>query len=122
MFSGALDISHRDRPIEMIRYNNMEICRIMLGVEEHPSEQDLKNLNATVFPPLQCIIHHIITTIIFPKGGSQNEVTKVHKTIFHCLFNGELMSLPHLMCSLIDKVHFQVKRALPYAAHLTAIF
>ena len=32
------------------------------------------------------------------------------------------MSLPHLMCSLIDKVHFQVKRALPYAAHLTAIF
>ena len=32
------------------------------------------------------------------------------------------MSLPYLMCSLIDKVHFQVKRALPYAAHLTAIF
>ena len=32
------------------------------------------------------------------------------------------MSLPHLMFSLIDKVYFQVKRALPYAAHLTAIF
>ena len=94
----------------------------MLGMEEDPSEKDLKNMNATVFPPLQRIIHHIITTIFFSKGGSRNEVTKVHKTIFHCLFNGELMSLPHLMCTLIDKVHFQVKRALPYVAHLTAVF
>ena len=122
VFGGALDISYRDWSVELIRYNNLEICRTMLDMEEDPSEKDLKNMNATVFPPLQRIIHHIITTIIFPKGGSQNEVTKVHKTIFHYLFNGELMNLPHLMCTLIDKVHFQVKRALPYAAHLTAVF
>ena len=79
-------------------------------------------LNANVFPPLQRIIHHIITTILFPKGGSRNEVTKIHKTIFHCLFNCELMNLPYLMCTLIDKAHFQAKRSLPYAAPLTAIF
>ena len=122
VFGGALDISYHDWSVELIRYNNLEICRTMLGMEEDPSEKDLKNMNATVFPPLQRIIHHIITTIIFPKGGRRNEVTKVHKTIFHCLFNGELMSLPHLMCTLIDKVHFQVKRALSYAAHLIAVF
>ena len=63
----------------------------MLGNEDDLSNQDLKVLNANVFPPLQRIIHHIITTIPFPKGGSYNEVTKIHKTIFHYLFNCELM-------------------------------
>ena len=79
-------------------------------------------LNANVFPLLQRIIHHIITTIIFSKGGSHNEVTKIHKTIFHCLFNCELMNLPYLMCTLIDKAHFQAKRSLSYAAPFTAVF
>ena len=94
----------------------------MLGTEDEPSERDIKVLNVNVFSPLQRIIHHIITTIILPKGGSKSEVTKIHKTIFHCLFNGEPMNLPYLMCTLIDKVHFQVKRALPYAAHLAVMF
>ena len=35
------------------------------------------NLNANTFPPLQRLIHHIITTMIYPKGGSRDQVTSV---------------------------------------------
>ena len=108
--------------MELVCFNNLAVCKIKFGIEDDQFDHDLRVLNANVFPLLQRIIHHIITTIIFPKGGSHNEVTKIHKIIFHCLFNYELMNLSYLMCTLIDKTYFQVKQSLLYAAPLITIF
>ena len=85
VFGGALNLSYREKNVELVHFNNLAMCKIMLGIKDDLSNQDLRVLNVNVFPPLQRIIHHIITTIIFPKGGSRNEVTKIHKIIFYCL-------------------------------------
>ena len=55
-------------------------------------------LNANNFPLLQRLLHHMITTIVYPKGGSCDEVTAVHQFLFYCLFNGIEVNLPNLMC------------------------
>ena len=122
VLGGALDLSSQEKNVELVYFNNLVVCKLILGIEEDSSDQDLKVLNVNVFPPLQQIIHHIMSTIIFPKGGSRNEVTKIHKIIFYCLFNCEPMNILYLMCTLIDKAHFQAKRSLSYTAPLTVVF
>ena len=52
VFGGALDISYRERNVELIHFNNLEIYNIMLGTEDEPFESDIKVLNVNVFPPL----------------------------------------------------------------------
>lgn len=45
-----------------------------------------RKLNANTFPPLQKLMHHMMTTIIYPKEGSRNEVIDSHKFLF-CWFS-----------------------------------
>ena len=64
----------------------------------------------------------MITTIIYPKRESRDEVTVVHRFLFYCLFNAIEVNLPNLMCRLIEQCHKYPNRVLPYAAQLSAVF
>ena len=119
---GALGLSYHEKNVKLVYFNILVAYKLMIGTKNDLPKEDLRVLNANNFPPLQRIIHHIITTIIFPKGKSHNEVTKTHKAIFHCLFNGEKMNLLYLMCTLIDKAHFHAKQSLLCVAPLTEVF
>jgi hypothetical protein len=102
---------------------SLQMSYIAMTARDYEGEDCTKiNLNANSFPPLQRLIHHIITTMIYPKGGSRDQVTLVHKFIFYCLFNGVPFSLPHLMTKLIKGCADNNKRGLPYATQLTKVF
>ena len=64
----------------------------------------------------------MFTTIVYPKSGSRDEVTIVHKFLFYYLFNAIEVNLPDLMCRLIEQCHKYPNQVLPYAAQLTLVF
>ena len=64
----------------------------------------------------------MFTMIVYPKGGSRDEVTAVHRFLFYCLFNAIEVNLPDLMCRLIEQCFKHPNRVLPYAAPLSAVF
>ena len=37
VFGGALDLSYREKNVELVRFNNLAMCKIMLGIEDDPS-------------------------------------------------------------------------------------
>ena len=61
-----------------------------------------QKLNANMFPPMQRLLHHMMTTIVYPKGGSHDEVTTVNRFLFYCMFNSIPINLPDLMLRLIE--------------------
>ena len=79
-------------------------------------------MNINFFPPMQWLFHHMITTFVYPKGGSRDEVTTVHIFFFYCLFHGIEVNLHDLMWRLIEQCHRYPNWVLPYAAHLTSMF
>jgi Putative plant transposon protein len=103
-------------------FDHVEVYSAMTERDPPNYDVDLVVLDATTFPPMQRLLHHVMTTIIYPKGGSRNEVNQTHKLLFHCLINGIPCSLPSVMLQLIELCRRQQNRLLPYASQLTALF
>ena len=113
-YKGATPLTH---PVDMKEAH-------LAMTEEDPEgvQVDYIQYNANEFPPLQRVLHHMFTTIIYPKGGSRELVNTVHKFLFYHLFKGVKVSLPSLMLDLMVDCARERRRSLPYANQLTAIF
>ena len=121
-FHKALSLPMNGAVYGEYAYSLQKSYIVMTGRDYEGIDCSTINLNANSFPPMQRLIHHIITTMIYPKGGSRDQVTLVHKFIFYCLFHGIPFSLPHLMTNLIKGCAEYDKRGLPYATQLTRVF
>ena len=71
---------------------------------------------------MQRLLYHMITTIVYSKGGSRDEVTAVYKFLFYYLFNAIEVNLSDLMRRLIEQCHKYPNQVLSYAAQLTVVF
>ena len=78
-------------------------------------------LNVNTFSPLQRILHHMFTTIIYLKDGSRDHVNTVHQFLFYYIFSGEQINLPSLIIDVLYKCLANKKRSLPYACHITSL-
>ena len=96
-FHKALNISMTGAVYGEYGYSLQKAYSVMTRKDYEKEDCSRINLNANQFPPMKRLIHHIITTIIYPKGGSRDQVTAIHKFIFFCLFHDVSFSLPHLM-------------------------
>ena len=38
VLGGALDLSYHEKNFELVRFNNLAICKTMLGIEDDPSD------------------------------------------------------------------------------------
>ena len=128
-FQVSLDMLHRALGIPtegaMLRVHpiSLELAHfLMTGQEPEGLNVDFILYNANDFPPLQRMIHHIITTIIYPKAGSRELVNNVHKFLFHFMMQGAKVNLCDLMMELMIEVVMNKRRSLPYASALTEVF
>ncbi|MQL68672.1 hypothetical protein Taro_000955 [Colocasia esculenta] len=91
-------------PDEGADYHNFEFdlheaYTIMTGLPadaSDPKQTFVTKFNTNTFPPVLRVIHHMLTTIITPQGGGRDRLTDIQRK--------------------------DLKRSLPYAAHLTSVF
>ncbi|MQL98713.1 hypothetical protein Taro_031428 [Colocasia esculenta] len=76
LFTGALQIPNSGANILVHPPSTSDYYTLITHQLYHPSVDHLK-LNANTFPLLNCLIHHIFTTIVVPKDGSRELVTTV---------------------------------------------
>ena len=81
----------------------------------------LISFNTNSFPPLQCVIHHMFTTIVTPQGGGRCRLTETQKFLFYYLFKNIRVNLSSVMMNMFSDC-IENHRFWPYAAHLTVIF
>ncbi|MQM16538.1 hypothetical protein Taro_049496 [Colocasia esculenta] len=93
----------------------------LITLQPYDGTKKAAKLNANFFPPLNRMIHHIFTTLIAPKHGSQELVTDVHKSLFTFFLWCEPINLPVLMLGLILQCFYQPRRSMPFACPLTSL-
>ena len=114
MFARALEILTFGATMDM--WVPIDDALVAMTQDEDVQLQPGRKLNANSFPPMQWLLHHMFTTIVYPKGGSRDEVTVVHRFLFYFLFNAIEVNLSDLMCRLIEQCHKYPNQVLPYVA------
>ena len=76
MFAQALDILAFGATLDM--RVPLDEALIAMTQDDEVQLRPGHKLNANSFPPMQRLLHHLITTIVYPKGGSRDKVTVVH--------------------------------------------
>ena len=120
MFAWALKISTFGATLDM--RVPLDEAIVAMTQDDEVQLRPGRKLNANSFPPMQRLLHHMFTTIVYSKGGSRDEVTVVHCFLFYCLFNAIEVNLPDLMFWLIEQCHKYPHRVLSYATQLTLFF
>ena len=64
----------------------------------------LMSFNTNSFPPLQCLVHHMFTTIITPQGGGRCRLTETKRFMFYCLFKNIQVNLSSVMMNMLLKI------------------
>ena len=76
MFARALEILASGATLDMRVL--LDEALIAMTQDDEVQLRPRQKLNANSFPLIQRLLHHMITTIVYPKGGSRDEVTVVH--------------------------------------------
>ncbi|MQL68030.1 hypothetical protein Taro_000318 [Colocasia esculenta] len=88
-----------------------------------PKQTHVTRFNANSFPPVLRVIHHILTTIITPQGGGRDRLTDIQRFILYCMVKDIKINLHVILYQIISETtRTDLKRSLPYAAHLTSVF
>ena len=101
--------------------NKAHALQLMSG-RVYPESIDLRTLNANTFPPFQRVLHKIFTSLLFPKVGSHDRVLLEHLFLFQKFFDKEPFSYGHLFYTHLFACKDNIRRSLPFAAHLTKLF
>ncbi|MQL68454.1 hypothetical protein Taro_000714 [Colocasia esculenta] len=107
-------------------FNLHEAYTIMTGLPA--DETDIKQthvtkFNTNTFPPVLRLTHHMLTTIITPQGGGRDRLTDIQRFVLFCMSKNLKINLHVIMYQIISETTREdLKRSLPYAAHLTAVF
>ncbi|MQL73694.1 hypothetical protein Taro_006036, partial [Colocasia esculenta] len=118
-------------PDEWADYHNFEFdlreaYTIMTGLpadKSDPKQTFVTKFNTNSFPPVLRIIHHMLTTIITPQGGGRDRLTDIQRFILYCMVKDIKINLHVIMYQIISETtRKDLKRSLPYAAHLTSVF
>ncbi|MQM21095.1 hypothetical protein Taro_054128 [Colocasia esculenta] len=118
-------------PDEGADYHNFEFdlheaYTIMAGLpadKSDPKQTFVTKFNTNSFPPVLRIIHHMLTTIITPQGGGRDRLTDIQRFILYCMAKDIKINLHVIMYQIISETtRKDLKRSLPYAAHLTSVF
>ncbi|MQM19800.1 hypothetical protein Taro_052812, partial [Colocasia esculenta] len=88
-----------------------------------PKQTFVTRFNANSFPPILRVIHHILTTIVTPQGGGRDRLTDIQRFIIYCMVKDIKINLHVILYQIISETtRKDLKRSLPYAAHLTSVF
>ncbi|MQL84356.1 hypothetical protein Taro_016864 [Colocasia esculenta] len=107
-------------------FNLYEAYTILTGLPA--DESDIKQthvtkFNTNTFPPVLRLTHHMLTTIITPQGGGRDRLTDIQRFVHFCMSKNLKINLHVIMYQIISETtRADLKRSLPYAAHLTAVF
>lgn len=96
------------------------VYKLLTG--EDLGNRSIIGLNANRFPPLQRILHHMITTILLPKGGAREKVTDQQIFIISSIMQRRQINFAALLTGHITSCFHQRNRTLPYAAALSQVF
>ncbi|MQM06003.1 hypothetical protein Taro_038823, partial [Colocasia esculenta] len=103
-----------------------EAYSILTGLpadESNPKQTYVTMFNANTFPPVLRVIHHILTTIITPQGGGRDRLTDIQRFILYCMVKDIKINLHVILYQIIaETTRTDLKRSLPYGAHLTSVF
>ena len=100
----------------------LDVALLAMTQDEDVHLEPGRKLNANTFPLMQRLLHHMMTTIVYPKGGSRDEVTVVHWFLFYYMFNNIPINLLNLMFRLIEQCHKYPAKVLLYTAQLSLVF
>ncbi|MQM22738.1 hypothetical protein Taro_055795 [Colocasia esculenta] len=107
-------------------FNLHEAYTIMTGLpadESDPKQTFVTKFNTNSFPPVLRVIYHMLTTIITPQGGRRDRLTDIQRFILYCMAKDIKINLYVIMYQIISETtRKDLKRSLPYAAHLTSMF
>ncbi|MQM19705.1 hypothetical protein Taro_052715 [Colocasia esculenta] len=107
-------------------FNLHEAYTLMTGLPA--DETDIKQthvtkFNTNTFPPVLRLTHHMLTTIITPQGGGRDRLTDIQRFVLFCMSKNLKINLHVIMFQIISETtRADLKRSLPYEAHLTAVF
>ncbi|MQL93677.1 hypothetical protein Taro_026322 [Colocasia esculenta] len=118
LFSRALQIPNNGVDVLILEVDPA-VTYTMMTNEPFDEMKRIAKLNANTFPPLNRMIHHMFTTIIFPKDGSRELVNETHRT-YHIL-RKEQINLPELMVDVIHECFHDLKMSIPYACPITSV-
>ncbi|MQL75335.1 hypothetical protein Taro_007699 [Colocasia esculenta] len=91
--------------------------------ESDPKQTHVTKYNTNTFSPSLRIIHHMLTTIITPQGGGRDRLTETQRFILFCMKKNIKVNLHDIMYQIMSEtIRKNLKRSLPYAAHLTSVF
>jgi len=107
LFEKALGVSTRGADMIFGHGDVEETFMLMTYCEYIEGVSNLITPNSNYFPPLQRILHHMFTTLFYPKAGSRNEVTEVHRFLFCHVMNGVTINMGCLMTYLVDSCRTQ---------------
>ena len=122
MLSRALRIPDRGGMTSVHHVSLGEAHLCMTGRDPVGVNLNIVLYNANEFPAMQRMLHHILTTIVYPKAGSRELVNNVHKFLMTYLVRGEAINLCDLMIDLFCEVVKHKNRSLPYANVLSPVF
>ncbi|MQM15699.1 hypothetical protein Taro_048651 [Colocasia esculenta] len=120
LFSRALQIPNDGVDVLTLEMDPAVTYTIMTN-EPFDELKRIARVNAKIFPPLNRMIHHMFTTIIFPKDGSRELVSETHRTLFYHILRKEQINLPELMVNFIGQCFRDPKWSIPYACPITSM-
>ncbi|MQM06733.1 hypothetical protein Taro_039560, partial [Colocasia esculenta] len=120
LISTALQIPNSGADVILSHRSASEYYHL-ITLQPYDATKKITKLNANSFPSLNRMIHHIFTTLMAPKHGSRELVTKVHKSLFYFFLKCEQINLPELMLHLIRQCFYNPRKSMPYARLITSL-
>ncbi|MQM06897.1 hypothetical protein Taro_039728 [Colocasia esculenta] len=118
-------------PYEGANYHNFEFnlheaYTIMTGLQSDefdPNQTHVTKFNTNTFSPVLRLTHHMLTTIITPKGGGRDRLTDIQRYVLYCMSKDIKINLHVIMYQIISETtRADLRRSLLDAAHLTQVF